>query len=460
MGSEQIFLLDDARIALGLPPQNDNVAVTHVAVDSRQCGPGALFVALPGEVTDGHRFVNDAFTRGAVGAIVAHDSAQYGEWQLPVLETVDPLQGLHTLATWYVDYALSSMVRIGVTGSNGKTTTKEMIRSVLQRAGYSVTASEGNLNSETGVPLSVFRADAHAAYGVFEMAMNHPGEMQPLAHILRPHYAIITTIGTAHIGYMGSRQAIAAEKKDITAHFNGSQTLIIPEADDFADFLSSDISGRVVYFGEHVQNAHLSGADPYTCIIDSVDVRLPVPGRHNGLNALAVWALAADLHLPIPAVRDGIAACSIPGGRNRVLQGSRERLILDDSYNASEESMLAAFDTVRALHDQRSVDSSLIVVLGAMKELGPFTRDTHRRTLVALAPLQPAYTVLVGKEEWLPAENDISAEDRKSLGVVTTHDNAGTAAAYLSTVLMEKETVLVKGSRSFHMEDVLEALCA
>ncbi len=460
MDSEKLFLLDDARIALGTPPHGDNIPITHVAVDSRQCGPGGLFVALPGEFTDGHRFINDAFARGAVAAIVSAASDESYKWPLPVIKSPDPLRGLHALAAWYADQKLSSMVRIGVTGSNGKTTTKEMIRSVLESAGFRVTASKGNLNSETGVPLSVFHADIHAAFGVFEMAMNHPGEMQPLAHILRPQFAIITTIGTAHIGYMGSQAAIAAEKKDIAAHFDGSQTLIIPEHDDFADFLAADVPGTVVRFGEKIQQAVFDSSDPYMMTVGSVDVRLPVPGRHNGMNALAVWALADKLDLPIGAICYGIESCSIPGGRNRVLNGSNGRIILDDSYNASEESMLAAFETVRALHRQRSDASSLIVVLGAMKELGLFTSDSHLRALVALVPLQPTYTVLVGKEEWSPAKDSIPKDNRNALGTVTTHEDANSAAAYLSHVLSEGETVLVKGSRSFHMEDVLEVLCA
>ena len=221
-----------------------------ISIDTRSLSPGALFVALPGTNTDGHAFVTAAYEAGAVAALVAE--SRYKDTRVPpglsLLVVEDPLAALATLATAALDTA-PELVRIGITGSNGKTTTKELVAAVLATE-KRVYKTKGNYNSVIGIPLSVFQMPADAEVAVFEMAMNQIGEMAALSAIVRPDIALITNIGTAHIGMIGSQDGIAREKKAISSSFTGSQTLFVPAAEPYREFLAKDVRGRVLFYGD------------------------------------------------------------------------------------------------------------------------------------------------------------------------------------------------------------------
>ncbi len=427
-----------------------------VCIDSRQCRNGDLFFALSGEHTDGHRFVSAAARSGAVAAVVRDRVSPDGTpWPLPALLVADALDALQRLARWYVERYLSrSTTRIGITGSNGKTTTKEMLATILKSVD-SCFASVGNLNSETGLPLSVLATPPDVRYAVYEMAMSNPGEMARLARIVRPHYALITNIGTAHIGLLGSRRAIAEEKKRIASQFDGRQVLILPEDDDFRSFLADGVAGRIVDFGPRTQHATVvhSADDPTTRIRfesgETVDV--PFPGEHNGLNALAALAAAGELGVDRPRAASALAASTLPDGRSQLLSAERGRRVLNDSYNANPDSMAAAIGLARSA-------GATVLILGDMYELGAFSAEGHRVVLDAAVGSGARVVCLVGPcFTRVAVEAGITGRNGAAPAVVTAA-TVEEAEETLKDVLRDNELILVKGSRALALERLLPAL--
>lgn len=421
---------------------------SHVCVDSRESRDGSLFFALPGASSDGHRFVGAAARAGACAAVVRADTAPDGsDWPVPVVVVKDALEALHQLAAWYVRERLASTRRIGITGSNGKTTTKEMTAAVLSQR-YRVYASPGNLNSETGLPLSVLSTPPAAEVAVYEMAMSNPGEMAPLARIVRPDIAAITTIGTAHIGQLGSREAIAREKKAITAAFDGSQTLIVPEDDDFRDMLGRDVIGSVRDFGPAVQSAELQalpGAVRVTIDGDSVEV--PLPGVHSGRNALLSLRIGELLGVETSKGMLALAAVSVPDGRGQRLRVAG-LTIVNDAYNANPGSVRAALQAV-------DTEENLVVVLGDMYELGAYEDEGHRVVLSAALQGSARLVCLVGScfGRVLASMPEAAAAVRD--GRVIHAADAESAAGALRPLLEPGDTVLLKASRAVALEQLI-----
>ena len=398
MRRRTLFLASEAAAWLGLHTHYEDVAVTEVRIDSRLVGSGALFVALPGARDDGEHYVADAFANGATLAIVSErfvvdDSARRaGATEQRLLRVTDRHRALHTLAAAYRAALLSRGTRVGITGSNGKTTTKELLLAMLQTTTRSVFASVGNLNSETGVPLSIFQTPPHADVAVYEMGMSNPGEMRALAAIVDPDLALITNIGTAHIAQLGSRRAIALEKRDIAAGFDGSQLLIVPERDDFVELLSSDVNGRIERYGAESQNARvLHHRTETTVLVAGCRCRLRPGGTHRVQIFLAALALAAKLGVS-PAAAVAVAETFRPPvGRGGTVTGIRR--VIDDSYNASPESMIAAIGSAATAV---ASGDALSLVLGDMLELGDSSREAHRQVLQRALDSDAQQIILVG----------------------------------------------------------------
>ena len=230
---------------------------TSVQTDSRSVVQGSLFVPLIGEKQDGHKYIPQAVEKGASAVLIClknyeADPSFFTEISLKApnvyfIGVQNTLTALQKIAGRYVE-KFPDLIKIGVTGSSGKTTTKEIAASILRQK-YNVITNEGNLNSETGLPLSVFKIRSEHTAGIFEMGMNRWDEIGEIAAVLKPRFAIVTNIGTAHIGILGSRQRIAEEKSKVFSHFNGFGTAFIPKNDDFADFLASQVDGNVVFYG-------------------------------------------------------------------------------------------------------------------------------------------------------------------------------------------------------------------
>jgi UDP-N-acetylmuramoyl-tripeptide--D-alanyl-D-alanine ligase len=351
------------------------VAVTGISIDTRTIAPGDLFVALR-DMRDGHDFVAEALAKGAACALVDRDPPGVAS-DAPLLRVAETLAALQALGT--AARARSAARLVGVTGSVGKTTTKEMLRIALGALGPAH-ASAASYNNHWGVPVTLARMPRDARFAAIEMGMNNRGEIAPLARMARPHVAIVTTIGTAHIGNLGSQEAIAEEKADILLGLEAGGAAILPADSPFLPRLAARakaVGARILTFGESARadiqlTDYVAGADRGTArlLMDGLplSVRLGAPGLHLAINACAVIAAVHALDGDVVAAAEALAAFGAPAGRGeRVtlnLPGGTA-LLLDDSYNASPASIRAGLAVLAAQPATRRV-----VALGDMLELG------------------------------------------------------------------------------------------
>ncbi|SFK43095.1 UDP-N-acetylmuramoyl-tripeptide--D-alanyl-D-alanine ligase [Falsiroseomonas stagni] len=361
-----------------------DVRITGVSIDSRSVGPGDLFIALR-DARDGHDFVADALARGAAAAMVDRDPPGVPP-DAPLLRVADTLAGLTALGQAGRQRAGGRFV--GVTGSVGKTTTKEMLRAALSAQGPTH-AAVASYNNHWGVPLTLARMPAGSAFGVIEIGMNHPGEIAPLARLARPHVTAITAIEAAHIGHMGSLEAIAREKGSIMEGLAPGGVAVLPAESPFLPLLR-DLAGKasIMTFGAH-GDARATAMEPdaegTTITADiagqTVRFRLGTPGLHMARNAIAALAVVRALGADV-----AVAAQSLAGFRALAGRGDRQRIatpdggsatLLDEAYNGQPPSMRAALALLKLLPARRR-----IAVLGQMGELGDFAEAEH----AALAP--------------------------------------------------------------------------
>jgi UDP-N-acetylmuramoyl-tripeptide--D-alanyl-D-alanine ligase len=435
---------------------NDAAGFSSVSIDSRNVEAGALFVALQGTYSDGHRYVASAFAKGASAALVNRgavpefvDTARRFQRALFVVD--DTLRGLQEAARAYLAL-FPSFIRIGITGSSGKTTTKELAGAMIS-AEKPVVMNEGNLNSETGLPLSVFKVRAWHKAGIFEMGMNRQGEIAELAHVLQPHIALITNIGTAHIGMLGSQAQIAREKKAIFAEFTGNEIALLPADDEYAAFLAENVKGNVRFFDEEcfpelgqIRDCGLEGSEIEW---DGQTVRFSLPGRHNVKNVLAAAAIAQQISVSAASIRQGIESFKPLFGRSEVLRGPIT--VIRDCYNANPESMAAAIQFCDSLEWQ----GRRVYVLGSMLELGDDSAGAHQRLGSIVAESRADEVFLFGKETELTAEA-LSSANRKVSFVHT--DDINTLTDALAQTVREGDVVLLKGSRGCALERLMSVL--
>ena len=438
---------------------------SSVAIDSRTVRPGALFVALRGNALDGHKFVNAAFEAGASAAMVAEAAAfdpvfdlinLARKWNRVIIAVENTLKALQNAAGAYLKQ-FSNLVRIGITGSSGKTTTKEIAAAIIGQE-KSVVMNKGNLNSETGLPLSVFDVRPHHQVGIFEAGMNRKEEIAELARVLDPSLALITNIGSAHIGILGSRQAIAEEKKKIFSRFSGKNTALIPESDDYRDFLADGVNGRVVFYGPSSLGActHgvLSAHGPLGGIRDmglrgteivweGEAVRFGLPGKFNLANALAAAALAQEMRLTAASIRCGLESVKPLFGRGEILYG--RTTVIRDCYNANPESVEEALEFCDSLEWQ----GRKIYVIGSMLELGDSSEKAHADLGRRLLSCKAGAIFLFGEETQAAAE--IIKRERRDLLFLYTKDRDELSVA-VDGCVKSGDMVLLKGSRGCELE--------
>ena len=373
----------DARASGGL-----GAGVNGISIDTRTLQPGDLFVALKGDNSDGHAHVRRAFEAGAAAAVIeeAHADALKDAGRLYVVrDTLRALQGLGAAARARTKARIAA-----ITGSVGKTTTKEMLRHVLT-AQAPTHASVASYNNHWGVPLTLARMPASSRYGVFEIGMNHAGEITPLVAMVRPHLAIITKIAPVHLEHLGSIEAIADAKAEIfSGVVRGGVAILNQDDDQFEHLREHALAGPVRFvlgFGSHgkAEARLLSYAETTSGSLVEADVlgkrlswRLGMPGRHIAMNALAVLLAVQAMGGDLSTAADTLASLTPPAGR-----GTREMLeaedcaitLIDESYNANPVSMAAALDVLGSV--PRETGGRRIAVLGDMLELGPQASSLH-----------------------------------------------------------------------------------
>ena len=425
--------------------------VDAVCTDSRALTPGSLFVALRGEKFDGHNFIRQAAESGAAGAIVEQAPSDLPE-NFAVIKVSDTLGALQRMAAAY-RRTLPAKV-IGITGSNGKTSTKDYAAAVLAARGP-VAKTEGNLNNHIGLPLTILRASSKDQFGVFEIGMNHPGEIAPLAKISHPDAAVITNIGVAHIEHMGSREAIAREKGMLAEAVGVDGFVVLPAAGDFTDSIAARTHARVIRAGLENGDVYATGVMPdhsgsrFTAHARgaTAEGRVEAPGRHMVHNAMLAVAVGLEFGIPLGECLDGLRNAKLTKGRmeRKVVRGI---CILDDSYNANPDSMIAALQTLGEMPGRR------IAVLGQMNELGPESARGHHRVGEAAAREKIDCVITVGAI----ASGIADAARAHGVKYALTPGTTAEAAAILRSMARHGDNVLVKGSRSVRMETIIEEL--
>ncbi len=442
-------------------------AASGVSIDSRSVQAGDLFVAIRGPNTDGHRFVRDALENGAAAAMVARDWVEAGNGEgLPLLVVEDTDAGLATLGG--AARSRSAARIAAVTGSVGKTSTKDALAHVLARQG-ATSATRGNLNNQWGLPLSLARMPEETVYGVFELGMNHAGELTPLSRLLRPNVAVITTVESVHLEFFGSEEAIADAKAEIFAGMDENSAAVLNLDNRHFDRLKEHARragvGRVFAFGTgkeadfrlvdwHIANGgnrlevDLAGRP--------LSLRSGAPGRHWAMIALSVlgtaWLLGADVEAAAAAIAD----VEPPKGRGLQrpvdLPTGGRITVIDESYNASPASMRAAIAVLGAT--PTGPEGRRIAVLGDMLELGPDGPDLHAGLA---ADLESAGIDLVFCAGPNMAMLDAALPAAMRGGHAAASD--GLIAPLVAT-LRAGDAITVKGSLGSRMAPLVEALLA
>ncbi len=431
-------------------------SVTGVAFDSREIGPGDLFLALKGEATDGHRFTAQAIASGAAGLLV---SEPVDAPHVLVADTTEALNALGRVAR-----ARTAATIIAVTGSVGKTTVKETLYAALERgAPERVHRSVKSYNNHTGVPLSLARMPADSRFGVFEMGMNHAGEIADHTRLARPHVAIINTIASAHIEHLGSMEAIADAKAEVFEGLEPGGIAIIPFDSPSYERLraaAERAGAKVVTFGvgegaDARATYHVSGpaGTMATAKIGEAQLSFTIgqPGEHMVLNALAVLAAVqaagGDLGLAALALAE-LPGLKGRGARHRIPVAGGEALLIDESYNASPASMAATLAVLGA----EKVEGRRIAVLGTMRELGDHSAKEHEALAAPIAAAEVDCAILVG---------DGMDPLARALPAGIEHEevpDTASAITALRGLIRPGDTILVKGSNSVGLSRLVEEL--
>ena len=421
---------------VSFPGAKGSFASVHT--DSREVKAGGLFFALKGHETDGHRFLADALARGAAGIVVERPPA--GPVAAEVLVVPDTWAALYQIARRRLEEVAPLVV--GITGSNGKTSTKEMLAAILATR-FRVLKTEGNLNTETGVPLTILGLDAGHEVLVLEMGMQAAGEIAHLAALASPRIGIVTGIGTVHIEFFNSVEGIAEAKAELVEALPADGLAVLNHDDPLTALIRSHSHAPIVTFG--LEGGDFRG-DGYTAgafTIRGVPVRLKVPGRHQARNALAALAVGAHLDVPLEDGARALGEVEIDR-RFQSLPAPAGFSVVDDAYNASPESMLAAFEALsEQLHAGR-----LLAVLGEMRELGPLAKEAHERVGARAREVFDEICVVdVGNGRLLAEAAGGQLVTDKAAAVRWVRDHAG-----------EGDVVLVKASHGVALDEVVAEL--
>jgi UDP-N-acetylmuramoyl-tripeptide--D-alanyl-D-alanine ligase len=431
----------------------DGTAVINkVSTDSRTIKPGELFVALRGENFEGHDFVAASAKAGGTGALVDLKWVGNVPNNFALLRATDTLQAYQTLAA---NYRRSLAIKVlAITGSNGKTSTKDFAAAVLARR-FRVTKTEGNFNNHVGLPRTILEATSEDEVAVWEIGMNHPGEIAALSKIAAADAAIVTNIGVAHIEFMGSREAIALEKGALAEAIEPQGTVVLNADDPFTEGIAARTRAKVVLAGttggavRAIEIRQSAEGSEFTIVEGAHRCRaqLPVAGLHMVQNALLAVAAGRAFGLSIEECAAGLAAAPLTKARLQIKEINGVQF-LDDSYNANPDSMKAALRTLVEL----DTEGKRIAVLGEMRELGAESERGHREVGETAATLGVNQLITIGDTAELIAEGARTAGLDKVSSVRSTAD----AAKLLGEIAEPGDLVLIKGSRAARTEEVIQ----
>ncbi len=467
-----LTLADVFEALTSVRPPNASAVITEGAIDSRQAIPGSLFVAIPGENADGHDFLPDAFRRGASFALIQRDAdASYRTLDLRGGLVVDPALTFEPPLLLRVDNTLSALQQIarfwrrrlpdlrvvGITGSVGKSTTKEMVAEVLS-VRYRTLKSPGNLNNEIGLPLTLLRLGSGYERAVLEMGFYVPGEIQFLCDIAQPQIGIVSNVGTVHAERAGSQEAIFRGKSELPAALPPDGVAILNFDDPWVRKMEEKTKARVFFYGLSPE-AHLwadqiegLGLDGIRFRLhykkETLHMRIPMIGRHSIHTALRASAVGLNDGLSWQEILEGLSQ----GHAQLRLVAARSgngALILDDTYNAAPESMLAALNLLDEL------DGRKIAVLGDMLELGPYERQGHE--MVGMRAAQVAKILIT-----LGTRGHVIADAARRAGMkpasILEYEEIAPIVDWLTKNLSANDAVLIKGSHGLRMDRITAAL--
>ena len=443
-----------AQLAEGSLSSGDGtVVIDKISTDSRTIKRGEMFVALRGENFDGHSFIGSAAAAQAAGGMVASDWKGKVPKDFALIRVKDTLQGYQQLAAGYRKSLRLNVVAI--TGSNGKTSTKDFAAAVLARR-FRVTKTQGNFNNHVGLPRTILEATSQDEVAVWEIGMNHPGEVAALAKVAAPDVAIITNIGVAHIEFMGSRERIAEEKGALAEAVGRMGTVILNADDPFTASIAARSRGKVILAGTNAGAIRAgeisqSGSGTDFTIFEGAHrcrAQLPVPGLHMVQNALLAVAAGRVFGLSLEDCAAGLVAAPLTKARLQIKDIHGVRFI-DDTYNANPDSMKAALRTLVEL----DADGKRMAVLGEMKELGSESELAHREVGETAATFGIDQLVTIGDVAEAIARAARASGLENTIAVRSTAE----AAKLLGEIAQPGDLILVKGSRSARTEQVIQA---
>ena len=411
--------------------------------DSREVKQGGVFFALRGAKMDGHRFVGDAISRGAA-AVVIERRAEVPTG-IAAIRVPDTWKALYALASYTLEHV--SPLVVAVTGSNGKTSTKEMVAAILNRR-FNVMHTAGNLNTETGVPLTMLAMEPHHTALVLEMGMQHPGDSARLVALARPSVGVITNIGTVHMEFFKSREELARSKGELVAGLPEKGIAVLNADDQFFPMLVAMTEARVTSFGmtggdfrAEGYRALDGGGSQFS--VRGIEVRLGLEGRHQALNAVAALAVGATEGVPLLQGAEALEQVAVEH-RLEDLPTAGGYSIVDDTYNASPESMIAAFEALAETPRR----GRLLAVLGQMGELGALADEAHRRVGRRAAEVFDAVCVVDGDRARILAE---------AAGAELVADRPA-AVQWVRLNAREGDRVLIKASHGIRLDEVVREL--
>ncbi|QXM05810.1 UDP-N-acetylmuramoyl-tripeptide--D-alanyl-D-alanine ligase [Crassaminicella indica] len=432
--------------------------VYGISTDSRSIKSNELFIPLVGEKFNGHDFIESVAKIG-VSAVLTSQKVEddlSGYERLSIIKVKDTLKALQDIAKYYI--SKFNIPIIGVTGSTGKTSTKEMIYSVLSKK-YKVLKNKGNLNNHIGLPLTVFELEEDHELAIFEMGMSGFGEIDLLASIVKPDVAVITNIGLSHVEHLGSQENILKSKMEITNYFDEESTLIVNGDDPLLKTLEDIDTDYYQYFigteeNCHYQAVNIKNLGEYGIRFDMFindkfyPFTLNVLGEHNIYNALCAIAIGLKFNMDIELIQEGIKEFKGSKMRLHIFTTNENIKVINDAYNASPDSMTAAIHVLSKMRNRK------IAVLGDMLEMGEYAKDGHYKVGCELAKNSIDILIAVGTNAEYIAKGAI--ENKLDNDRVYTCKKNEEAIDLLKSILQKEDVVLVKGSRGMRMEEIVQ----